>query len=243
MNSAVMKTVWLWKNVKRINWELMLKVNSVVRNRILIGSRYTILRILISIQVCKIQISLTWVEKKMSLQMRKSYEINKKEFFCGFCWLEIECKPCWCRCLATGNPNCFEEEREEKATDDQCYCKQIYRQMEPTPDSKLQKVYSSTYFIDYRDPDYNYIQNKMNIKKVELQVRIFELVYNCELCQFLVKLVLVKAFLVKLFFARMTNSLLHSINHKLILFFRNWMKNFGHTKIKLMLKMRRRNLK
>jgi hypothetical protein len=75
-------------------------------------------------------------------------------------------KPSWCRCLATGNPNCFEEEREEKCTDDMCYCKQVYNQMEPTPDNNRQKIYSSTYFIDYRDPKFPYIRNKFGIQQV-----------------------------------------------------------------------------
>ncbi|ODM97524.1 hypothetical protein Ocin01_09153 [Orchesella cincta] len=73
----------------------------------------------------------------------------------------VKCKPSWCRCLATGDPNMYDEVRGEKATEDLCQCKKCYNQMENTNDNSKTRVYSSTYFLDYRNPGFPYIQTKL----------------------------------------------------------------------------------
>ena len=79
-------------------------------------------------------------------------------------------KPPWCRCLATGDPSLYEENREEAKTDDMCYCKMCYNQLETQAvDNPRAKIYSSTNFIDYRDPAYPFIENKMALQKVRLK--------------------------------------------------------------------------
>jgi len=72
-------------------------------------------------------------------------------------------KPKWCRCLATGDPNCYEEVQEELQTDSDCYCKMVYNQMD-TPDSKGDSN-QSTHFIDFRDPAFPYIAQKIGFKE------------------------------------------------------------------------------
>lgn len=81
--------------------------------------------------------------------------------FCMQNFTAAKCKPPWCRCLATGDPNCYDEARGERETQDLCQCKRCYNQMEATADNNRQRVYSSTHFLDYRDPCFPYIGTKL----------------------------------------------------------------------------------